>query len=92
MRDRAEAVARNPSHGSGRVEPGKAKLVETRNNVRRAWWTVSEILIRDKQPELAAEVTRFAEQMASPMTERERLTRALVKGTEPPRVRDGPSH
>lgn len=91
MRDRAEAVARDPSQGSGRVEPGKAKLVETRNNVRRAWRTVSEILIRDNQPGLAAEVTRFAERMPLPMTERERLTRTLVKGTQSPRVREGPS-
>jgi hypothetical protein len=91
MRERAEAAARDPSQGSGRVEPGKAKLVETRNNVRRAWWTVSEILIRDKQPELAAEVTRFAEQMPPPRTEREWLTGKLIEGRGLPRAREGPS-
>lgn len=92
MRERAEAVVRDLSRGITQVESGKAKLVETRNNVRRAWWTVSEILIRDSHPELAAEVTRFAEQMPSPMTERERLTRTLVNDTRNPRVREGPSH
>jgi predicted transcriptional regulator len=91
MRERAEAVARDPSQGNGRVEPGKAKLVETRNNVRRAWWTVSEILNRDKQPDLAAEVTRFAEQMPPAMTEREWMAGKLVERAPPPRIPEGPS-
>jgi hypothetical protein len=56
--------------------------------VRRAWWTVGEILSRDNQPELAVEVTRFVEQMPSAMTEREPLTRTLVKGSWHQRVRE----
>ena len=78
MRERAEVVARDRSRGIAQVEPGKAKLLETRNIVRRAWWTISEILIRDKQPDLAAQVTRFAEQMPPPRTEREWLAGRLV--------------
>jgi hypothetical protein len=73
MRERAEAVARDLSEGGGVVEAPKARLAETRNKVRRGWWAVSEILVRDKQPDLAAQVTRFAEQMPIPMTEREWL-------------------
>jgi hypothetical protein len=92
MRERAEAVAQDLSRGNVRVEPSKAKLVETRNNVRQAWWTVSDILIREKQPDLAAQVRRFAEQMPPPLTEREWLADKLVGSIRPPRAREGPSH
>ena len=87
MRDRAEAVARDLSRGAVRVEPGKAKLMDTRDNVRRAWGTVSEILIRDKRPDLAAHVRRFAEQMSPPMSEREWLADRLTSPARNPRVR-----
>jgi hypothetical protein len=92
MRERVEAVARELSQGSRRVEPTKARLVETRNKVRRGWRAVSEILMRDKQPELAAQVTRFAEQMPPPMTEREWLAAKLVERIRPARAREAPSH
>ena len=92
MRERAEAVARDPSQGGGGVEPAKARLAETRTKVRRGWWVVSEILMRDKQPELAAQVTKFAEQMPPPMTERECLAGKLVERLRPPRTREGPGH
>jgi hypothetical protein len=90
MRERAEVVARNRSRGITPVEPGKATLLETRHIVRRAWWTISEILIRDKRPDLAALLTRFAAQMPPPMTEREQLASRLVEGTRDPRAREGP--
>lgn len=89
MRGRAEAAARDLSKGSARAELGKARLVETRSIARRGWWTVSEILLRDKQPELAARVRRFAEQMPPPMTERERQAGQLVRD---PRGYDNPGH
>jgi len=91
MRERAEAVARDLVRGNVRAEPGKAKLMETRDSVRRAWWAVSEILIRDKQPDLAAQVRRFAEQMPPPMTEREWLAGQLAERIRPPRAREEPS-
>jgi hypothetical protein len=90
MRDRDQSVARDLSRGIRQIESGKAKLVETRNNVRRAWWTIGEILIRDKQPELAAEVRRFAEQMPPPMTEREWLAGNSVERLRWPRALEGP--
>lgn len=91
MRERTEAVARDLSRGAIRVEPGKAKLVETRDNVRRAWWAVSEILIRDKQPDLAAQVRRFADQMPPAMTEREWLRSKLVQRLRSPPIREEPN-
>jgi hypothetical protein len=92
MLERAEVVARDRARGITQVEPGKAKLLETRNIIRRAWWTITEILIRDKQPELAAQVTRFAEQMPPPRTEHEWLAGRLVEASRSPRTRAGPSH
>jgi predicted RNA-binding protein YlqC (UPF0109 family) len=92
MRERAEAVACDLLDGRRQVETAKARLVETRNNVRRGWWTVSEILIRDNHPELAAKVKQFAERMPPPMTEQERLAGAIVERSRPPRAREGPSY
>jgi hypothetical protein len=79
MRERAEEVARDLARGHVRVEPGKAKLVETRNNVRQAWWAVSDILIQEKQPDLAAQVRRFADQMPAVMTDKEYLAARLLE-------------
>lgn len=91
MRERAESVARDLSQGGVPVEPGKRKLVETHEAVRGAWWAVSEILVRDKQPDLAAQVRRFAEQMPPPLTEREWLAVKLVERVRLPRSREGPN-
>jgi len=91
MSERAESVARDLSHGGVQVEPGKRKLVETHETVRRAWRGVSEILIRDKQPQLAAQVRRFAEQLPMPLTEREWLVGKLTEHLRSPRAREGPS-
>jgi len=92
MRERAQAVARDLSRGARYEEAGKAKLTETRENVRGAWWTVSEILIRERQPDLAAQVRRFAEQMPPPMTDREWFIGKLAECVRPPRTREGPAH
>lgn len=91
MRERAEAAARARSEGGLQVEPGKARLVETRNQVRRAWCTVSEILIREHQLGLAAQVRRFIDQMPPPITEREWLAGKLVEHIRSPRAREGPT-
>ena len=91
MRERAESVARDLAHGGVLVEPGKRKLIETHEAVQRAWWTVSEILVRDRQPELAAQVRRFADELPAPMTEREWLSAKLIERAHIPRAREGPS-
>jgi hypothetical protein len=92
VRERDQSAARDPSRGTTQGESGKSRLIETRNTVQRAWWTVGEILIRDKQPELAAEVTRFAEHMSPVMTEREWVTGKLVGRIRDLHPREGPSH
>ena len=78
MRERAEAVARELKAGHLRVEPGKAKLVRTHSDVRRAWLAVSDILTQEKHPELAAQVRRYADQMPPPFTEKERLAARIM--------------
>jgi len=78
MRERAEAAAQELVKGNLRIEPGKATLVSTRNEVRRAWLAVGEILIRERQPELAAHVSRYADQMPPPRTEKEQIVAKLL--------------
>jgi Relaxase/Mobilisation nuclease domain len=92
IRARAEAVARELAHGRLRIEAGRASLVSTRNEVRRAWLAVGDILVRQQQPELAAHVRRFSDEMPPPQTEKEWLAARLVASTRDPRTRDGPSH
>jgi hypothetical protein len=82
MREQAEAVAQELAQGRLRVEPGKASLVNTRNEVRRAWLAVGDILIRERQPELAAHIKRFADQMTSPLTGKEYVAQQLLQLTK----------
>lgn len=74
---RAEAVAADLSRGKLRVEAGKEKLVETRRQVERGWWAVSDILVAGGRSELAAQVRRFSTQMPPPRTDRELVAEAL---------------
>lgn len=91
MRERAEAVAQELGKGKLRIEPGKASLVATRNEVRRAWLTVGDILIRERRPELAAQIIRFVDQMKPPLTEREWLAESITERAREPRAREGPT-
>jgi len=74
---RVEAVAAELSKGSLRVEAGKARLLETRREVERGWWAMSDILAVQGNPELAAQVRRFSGQMPPPWTDRESIAEAL---------------
>jgi len=85
LRERAEAVARELADGKLRIEPGRANLVGTRNEVRRAWLSVGDILIRQREPELAAHVRRFSDEMPPPRTEKESLAIELQNPHKPVR-------
>jgi hypothetical protein len=87
---RTEAVAADLLKGNLRVEAGKAKLLETRRDVERGWWAVSEILVAEGRQELAAQVRRFSAQMPPPWTEREAIAEALRRQTREARTRDEP--
>lgn len=91
MRERAEAVARELANGKLRSESGKVTLVSTRNEVRRAWLAIGDILVQEQQPELAAHAKRFADQIPSPLTEKERVAAVLVERSRDARAREGPA-
>jgi len=55
-RERAVLVAKELQNGNIRAEPGKTKLMQTRQDVEHGWRTVSQILEHAGQPALAAEV------------------------------------
>jgi hypothetical protein len=79
MRERAEAIARELAQGKLRIEPGKARLISTRNAVRGAWHAIGETLTRETQFGLAEKVRRFSEEMASPMTDKEWIASQLAE-------------
>jgi hypothetical protein len=91
VHERVHGAARDLSRGDSQVEQGKAKILQIRNYTLRAWWAISENLMRDDQSDLAAQVRQFAKRMPPSMTEREWLTARVIDGTQPPRTRGGPS-
>ena len=78
MQERMESVAAELLKGGLKAETGKSTLIQTRKNLHRGWQAVSEILARERQPELAADVRRFADQMAPPHSEREWISAQLL--------------
>jgi hypothetical protein len=85
---RAEAVAAELSKGTLRVEAGKARLLETRKQVERGWWAVSDILVAEGRPELAAQVRRFVSEMSPPRTEKELIAHELLARSRKAHVRE----
>jgi hypothetical protein len=90
-RARAESVARELQNGNIRAEPGKAKLLQTRQDVERGWRAVSRIVEREGQLALAAEVNRYVECMPLPRTEKERIAETL-RGNVRAKIIDGQQH
>jgi transposase-like protein len=89
-RVRSDAVAAELSKGGLRMEVGKGRLLETRRDVERGWWAVSNILVAEGRPELAIQVKRFATQMPPPRTDRELIAEALRGQTRGPLARGEP--
>jgi hypothetical protein len=76
-RERAELAVRELQNGNIHAESGKAKLLQTRQEVEYGWRSVSQILEREGQTALAAEVNRFVERMPPPRTEKEEIAKRL---------------
>ena len=87
---RTAGVAADLLQGNLRVEAGKAKLLETRREVERGWWAVSDILVAEGRKELAAQVRRFSVQMPPPRTDRESIAEVLRRHTREARTRNDP--
>jgi transketolase len=80
-RNRVEAVIRELSKGDRQFDPGKAKLLDTRKGVERGWRAMSEILDRQGQPALAAQVRQFTDRMPPPITDKEQLAAQVLDRT-----------
>jgi hypothetical protein len=85
---RVNAVAQELAQGKLQVESGKAKLLRTRQEVRRGWQAVSDILTRQGHPEIAAQVRRYVEQMPKPLTEKEIIATKLLERARQPKARE----
>lgn len=81
IRDRSREVATALKRGECRAEEGQAKLRETRREVEQGWRAVSEILVAQGHPELAAEVKQFTRRMPPPRTERQQLVAAILEAS-----------
>jgi hypothetical protein len=88
MRARTEAVARELASGGLKVEPAKTAMLRTRSEVREAWQMLSDILVRQQQPDLAHQVRQFADRMPPPMTEKEMIAARLLERARPKATRD----
>jgi hypothetical protein len=78
-RQRAATVTRELANGGLKTEPGKARLLETRREVMRAWSGVADDLVRQDQVELALAVRGFVARMPPPLTENEYLKAKLLE-------------
>ena len=92
MRERVLSVAAEVRAGAIKVEPGKAKLLQTRAHVEGGWRAVGDMLSTAGRPELAAEVRQFVRNMPSARTEREILAAALLERARGPRAKSSPEH
>ena len=72
------------------TEPGKKRLIETRNAIKLGWWEVSELLAAEGERKLAVEVRRFARQMSSPKSDREMIVEELRNLNREARSREVP--
>jgi len=78
MRERAISVAREISTGTLKSEPGSAKLLKTRQDIRGAWNAIADTLSNDRHSHIASKVRRFVDQMPPPRTEKELLADAVA--------------
>jgi hypothetical protein len=87
MRQRIESVAAELRAGGIKLEPGRSALNATRQEVEQGWRAVSDVLVCQGQPELAAQVRRFVDQMSPPSTEKEWLAAQFLEFTQKAPVR-----
>jgi type IV secretion system T-DNA border endonuclease VirD2 len=81
LRQKAEAVVAELARGGLRMESGKAKVINTREAVRRGWAAIEERLLNEGRPELSWLVKKFANQVGSPHTEKEQIAAGLMRRT-----------
>jgi hypothetical protein len=77
MLARAQAVAAALRSGTVHVEPGKARILESRRQVLRGWVEVQEKLQAADRVDLSRELDGFLNALPPPRTEREWIARAI---------------
>ena len=77
MRDRVESAARVLASGRTIMEPSKAKIAETRSQVKSGWAAVSDLLDQQGQGPLAGRVRRFIAALPLARTDRELIIEQL---------------
>ncbi len=88
MRARVGAIARELATGGPKPDQGQRILLETRRAVLEGWRGVADALDRGGRSQLAGLVRRFAEEMRSPLPEKEMIARRLAAHLPAHRVRD----
>jgi Relaxase/Mobilisation nuclease domain len=78
-RQRTTAVAQELNRRDVKPEPGKARLLETRQEVLRGWRAVGDELVMQHQVELAQAVRRFVARMLPVQTEKEWIRNRLLE-------------
>jgi hypothetical protein len=75
---RLEAVAAELLKGNTHVEPGRRKLLETRNAVESGWQSIANLLAKNGDRDLASDVRQFVERFSAPLTEQEWIAAKLL--------------
>jgi hypothetical protein len=88
MRARVERTASDLEKGSFRPEPGKSRLLETRQEVRDGWLALGWILSGAGQHGVALDIARFVGEMPLPRTEREQIVDKLLQRIHQSRAKD----
>jgi hypothetical protein len=78
LRQRVEQVASDLQRGGLPAESGKTKLLETRAVVTDGWRTVADALVAQGNWKLAEQIRKFISRMPPPLTDNERMARAVI--------------
>jgi Relaxase/Mobilisation nuclease domain len=78
-RQRTTAVAQELNRRDVKPEPGKGRLLGTRQEVIRGWRAVGDELVMQNQLELAQEVRKFVARMPAVQTEKEWIRNRLLE-------------
>jgi hypothetical protein len=79
VQQHVERILKQLKNGGLEAEPGKAKLVATREAVVRGWHAVADSLLTSGQAALAEKVWKFIGSMPAPATDRERIASSLLR-------------
>jgi hypothetical protein len=79
QRGQAEAVALQIAHGGLNGEPGKARLIATRQAVVDGWRAMADLLDQEGYRDLSIAVRQFFNRMSPPPTDKETVVERLLE-------------